>query len=237
MRHRLLIVALAITAMLVVRPAQAEECVCSDGSTPPGSAADLTACCTLCRDSHGGASQAGASFAGATEACPSLGPGALGGTKEAAPPAPSIPRLVNPLGAGITPAALIGRVIKGALGISGTIALAIFVWGGFVWLTSGGSPEKIDTAKRLIVWAVLGLALIFGAYAVTSFVINAITGATLGGGGGGRGGGAACPGGQIVCAGSCTDVTRDPRNCGSCGNVCGTLEVCEASRCVEIGAP
>jgi len=89
-----------------------------------------------------------------------------------------IPRLVNPLGVGITFQHLIGRVIKAVLGISGSLALAVFVWGGFMWLTSGGSPDKIEKGKKMLVWAVMGLALIFGAYAITDFIIKAVTGAT-----------------------------------------------------------
>lgn len=91
--------------------------------------------------------------------------------------APSIPRLTNPLGAGITVQEIIGKVIKAILGISGSLALAFFVWGGFLWLTSGGNTEKIEQGKRTLVWATLGLALIFGAYAITDFVVKAISGA------------------------------------------------------------
>jgi hypothetical protein len=35
-----------------------------------------------------------------------------------------------------------------------------------------GNSEKVEKGKNAIVWATIGLALIFGAYALTSFIIN-----------------------------------------------------------------
>lgn len=86
-------------------------------------------------------------------------------------PAPTLP---NPLGGTTDIRTIIGRVINAALGISGSIALLMFVWGGLQWLTSGGSPERIQKGKNTIVWAVLGLVLIFGSYAILNFVLGAI---------------------------------------------------------------
>ena len=84
------------------------------------------------------------------------------------------PTLPNPLGGTTDIRSIIGRVINAALGISGSIALLMFVWGGMLWLTSGGSPERIKKGKDAIVWAVLGLVLIFGSYAILNFVLGAI---------------------------------------------------------------
>jgi hypothetical protein len=33
------------------------------------------------------------------------------------------------------------------------------------------------------------------------------------------------------CSGSCVDPTRDPNNCGACGAVCGTDQVCQQGTC------
>ncbi|MFA5413567.1 MAG: pilin [Patescibacteria group bacterium] len=78
----------------------------------------------------------------------------------------------SPIGA-ISPTQLIGKAIKAVLGILGAVALLIFVYGGFVWMTSGGSPEKIKTARMTLVWAVLGMAVIFLSYAAVDFVLKA----------------------------------------------------------------
>ncbi|NQU83251.1 MAG: hypothetical protein HQ536_00920, partial [Parcubacteria group bacterium] len=68
--------------------------------------------------------------------------------------------LSNPLGTTSIPA-LLGRIIKALLGIVGSVALLMFVYGGFTWLTSGGNPEQVKKGRDIIVWATIGLAVIF----------------------------------------------------------------------------
>lgn len=91
----------------------------------------------------------------------------------AAAPPPTVYRLTNPLGAA-TIQELIGNLIKGALGIIGSIALAVFIYGGFLWLTSGGNPEKITKGKSTMVWGTIGLAVILFAYTLVRFVFQAL---------------------------------------------------------------
>jgi len=76
-------------------------------------------------------------------------------------------------------ASLIGvfvRVAQFIFGIAGSIALAMFVYGGFVWLTSAGSPDKITKGKTILVQTVIALAIIFGAYTGVQFLTGALTG-------------------------------------------------------------
>lgn len=70
---------------------------------------------------------------------------------------------------------VVGRIIRALLGLSGTLALLMFVWGGFQWITSGGEKEKIDKGKRTLTWAAIGLFFIFISYTVVSALISAIT--------------------------------------------------------------
>lgn len=99
----------------------------------------------------------------------------------------SATQLVNPIGgkeggtdpkdaAGITSIqGIIGNVIRAGFGVIGSIALLMFMYGGFTWLTSGGKSDKIEHGRDTMVWAALGLAVIFAGYAVTTFVIQALT--------------------------------------------------------------
>jgi hypothetical protein len=86
--------------------------------------------------------------------------------------------LPNPLGNAVTPAELAGRLIKIILGVSGIAALVVFIYGGLTFMFSGGNSQKVETAKNTLVYAALGLAIIFASYAVLSFVLQALTGAT-----------------------------------------------------------
>ncbi len=80
--------------------------------------------------------------------------------------------LDDPLGERDIPE-LAGSIIQYILGIVGVLALAMFIYGGIIWMTSGGSPEKIKAGKDTIVWAILGLAFIFFSYAILDFVLRA----------------------------------------------------------------
>jgi hypothetical protein len=81
--------------------------------------------------------------------------------------------LKNPLSVS-TPQALIGKVINAVLGIVGSIALLMFVYGGLVWMTSSGSPEKVKQGKNVIIWSAIGLAIIFASYGLVRVLINVV---------------------------------------------------------------
>lgn len=82
--------------------------------------------------------------------------------------------LANPLGNVSTPQALIGKIINSILGIVGSIALLMFVYGGLTWMTSSGSQEKVKKGRDIIVWSGIGLVVIFMAYALTRVVLSTI---------------------------------------------------------------
>lgn len=86
--------------------------------------------------------------------------------------------LSSPLGDSLSIPILIGRVIGVLLGISGSAALIMFVWGGFLWLTSSGKPDQVKKGRDTLIWAVIGLVVIFSAYVLVSFILSALTGET-----------------------------------------------------------
>lgn len=83
--------------------------------------------------------------------------------------------LANPLATEKTPnptiAQFIGTVIDGILGVVGSLALVMFIYGGLTWMTSAGGAEKVKKGKDILIWAVIGLVIIFSAYALVNFVI------------------------------------------------------------------
>ena len=70
------------------------------------------------------------------------------------------------------PRVIIGQGIKTVLGIVGSVALAVFIYGGVLWLTSGGNETRIKKGKDVILWATLGLVIIFAAYAIVGFFLG-----------------------------------------------------------------
>ena len=69
-------------------------------------------------------------------------------------------------------------IIQFALGFLGIIAIVLMLYGGFVWLTSAGNEEKVGQAKKIIIAAIIGLAIIFVSYALATFVVNQLLTAT-----------------------------------------------------------
>ena len=54
--------------------------------------------------------------------------------------------------------------------VGGIAAFVMLVWGGFVWLTSVGSPARIADAKDRIYSAFLGLSLILASYLIIQII-------------------------------------------------------------------
>jgi hypothetical protein len=51
-------------------------------------------------------------------------------------------------------------VLRWALGIAGGVAFVLIVYGGFLYMTSGGDKQKVTAAKELLTAAISGLLLI-----------------------------------------------------------------------------
>lgn len=68
----------------------------------------------------------------------------------------------------------IKRVINIFLGLLGLIAVIIIMYGGFVWMTANGAPDKIDLARRILKSAVIGLGIILFSYSIAFFVFKVL---------------------------------------------------------------
>lgn len=72
---------------------------------------------------------------------------------------------------------LVGVLIKQGkmiFGLIGMVALASFVYGGFLMVFSFGSSDKIQQGKDVMVAAVIGIVIVFSAYIIVSFVLNTL---------------------------------------------------------------
>ncbi len=93
---------------------------------------------------------------------------AAGATKKE----PDVVSLDNPLKLGKTVPAILGAIIKGALGIMGGLVLLMVVWGGTTWITAAGSPEKVKAGSQTILWALLGGILTVASYVILNNIIK-----------------------------------------------------------------
>ena len=61
----------------------------------------------------------------------------------------------------------ITNVLTLAFGIAILVVLVMLVWGAFEWITSGGDKEAVGKARNRIINALIGLAVLAVAYALT----------------------------------------------------------------------
>jgi len=67
---------------------------------------------------------------------------------------------------------MIGTAISIILGVLGVILVLIVIYAGFWWMTAQGDEKKVEKAKKMIYNAIIGLVIIFAAYAITNFVLD-----------------------------------------------------------------
>lgn len=70
----------------------------------------------------------------------------------------------------------IGDIISRILSFVGVIFLILMITGGLIWMTAAGNEERVGKAKKLITSAVIGLIIVFSAYAITYFVTETLLG-------------------------------------------------------------
>jgi amino acid transporter len=86
-------------------------------------------------------------------------------------PIPIDPAVVGMPGGQVNPLQVI---VTWGLGLvfafAGVAALFFLIWGGISWITSGGEKEKIEEARKKIVYAIIGLVVILASF----FIINTV---------------------------------------------------------------
>jgi hypothetical protein len=63
-------------------------------------------------------------------------------------------------------------VIKGVLGVMGGLVLLMVVWGGTVWMSAAGNPEKVKSGSQTILWALLGAIITSASYIILSSIMK-----------------------------------------------------------------
>jgi len=73
--------------------------------------------------------------------------------------------------------AVIGNLVQWVLGIVGVLLLIMLIYGGILYMISGGNEDQIGTAKKVLTYAMFGVVIIAIAFALTRAIINALLGA------------------------------------------------------------
>jgi len=73
----------------------------------------------------------------------------------------------------IRPSGVISMIINILLGGAGVIAFIFLLWGGLQWILAGGDKEGTEKARKRITSALIGLAIVFSAYALL-YILRAL---------------------------------------------------------------
>jgi len=76
---------------------------------------------------------------------------------------------------------IVARIIEVFLGLLGMIAVVLIIYGGWLWMSAAGDAAKIAAAKKTLINAVIGLAIILSSFGITQFIISRLISATSGG--------------------------------------------------------
>lgn len=63
----------------------------------------------------------------------------------------------------------LGRAIGVLMGIMGSIALAMFVYAGFLFMVSG-TTDSVEKARSILVWSSMGMVVVFASYALVQLI-------------------------------------------------------------------
>jgi hypothetical protein len=69
----------------------------------------------------------------------------------------------------------IRSVNKVLVGLSVVVATSFFIGAGFIYITSTGNPDRMDKAKRTLIWTAVGLAIAIGAVVLGNIVLEIST--------------------------------------------------------------
>lgn len=83
----------------------------------------------------------------------------------------------GPLG-NITPASIVSGAISLIMLVVALIFFFMLIWGGLKWVTSEGDQKKVEAARAQITNALIGLAIVFAAWAIVK-LIQAIFGVDI----------------------------------------------------------
>ncbi|MDP3836656.1 MAG: hypothetical protein Q8Q67_00945 [bacterium] len=64
------------------------------------------------------------------------------------------------------------RASRIILGVVGSLALLMFVYGGLMFLISSGSSEKVGKAKNILIAATIGLVIVFASFVIIRLVLD-----------------------------------------------------------------
>jgi hypothetical protein len=101
---------------------------------------------------------------------------------------------------------VLGNIIAIALSLVGVFFFILILYAGIIWMTASGAAERVESAKKKMTSAAIGLVIVLSAYAISNFIFSSLIQ-------------------EPSVAGDC--------KAGFDGSVCGGNKVCRGTTCVD----
>lgn len=89
--------------------------------------------------------------------------------------------LINPLGAGTSLTTLLNSVLKFVVQIGAVIVILMLVYVGFKFVVAQGNPAKIEEARRMLLWTIVGALILLGAQVIAIGICETTNALSTGG--------------------------------------------------------
>lgn len=63
--------------------------------------------------------------------------------------------------------------------IAAAACIGVIIWAGITYGTAGGDEDKVEKAKKHLIYGVIGVAIIIAAYGITQLIISTLGGNTI----------------------------------------------------------
>ncbi len=77
---------------------------------------------------------------------------------------------VNKYDSGLYLSTRVGLIIGAVLSFIAVVFMILVIYAGILWMTARGNEQQVERAKTLLVQSIIGLVIVFSAYAITRFI-------------------------------------------------------------------
>ena len=78
----------------------------------------------------------------------------------------------------VDPHDMIFNAINWVTAMAGVVSVIFIIYGGISYITSAGDPNKVQKARQMILYALIGLGIVALSFVITSFISSTIRNAT-----------------------------------------------------------
>jgi len=72
-----------------------------------------------------------------------------------------------------------GLIVLSVTSLLGVFFVILAIYAGYLWMTASGNEEQVTKAKGLIINSVIGIVIVFSAFAISWFVLDKVSSKTI----------------------------------------------------------